>query len=332
VETRRTIRGANKGLCALLALMGFSCTPALATTTYHVQILSNGPACGAKFVIDLLSSDGITNEARIFGYTSNGGRDSVETWGGPVSGPLVGEGSGSDSTIIEDRWFENRLTILSDSLGTVVNFGINLTESAPADTIGPDQLSMYYVRRAEATPMPSDDPLGAEALFAIDITGVSGGVLTAYTPAVYRSADSIIVDLRWFCPTGGGGGCENPPCEIEDELGSGGDDQSAAGGVREEQIDFPLALEHPRPSPSQGRTTITWSVPKAEEGHPFELSLFDVAGRKVLTLEQGIATAGKFRKELSLDRAPGVRLRNGVFFLRLNVGSNSIRRTLVFAR
>lgn len=306
--------------------------PAFAITSYYVQILSNGPSCGAKLVLDFTSSDAMTNEVRLFNYLTNGGRDSVEAVGGPVYGPLVGDGTESDSTIIEDRWFENCVAILSDSLGTVVNFQIKLTELAPADTTAPDQLSMYYLRRMESTPMPTDDPMGAEALFAIDITGASGGVLTTYTPAVFRSADSIIVDLGWFCPGGGGSGCEDPPCEIEDQLGSGGEEESAPGSVQMDKVDFPLGLERPRPSPSRGLMTLAWTIPRAEEGRPLDVSIFDVAGRRVLTLDEGIASPGRFVREVSFGSEIGTRLRNGVFFLRLKVGSYTLRRTLVFAR
>lgn len=135
------------------------------------------------------------------------------------------------------------------------------------------------------------------------------------------------------CPNLGSGGCggpEEPPCEIERPEGGGG--ESARGVAFEGAADLPLELERPQPSPSRGLCTLSWSIPEAEAGNSFELSLFDIAGRRVAMLAAGIAKAGRHSHELSFNADNGARLGNGVFFVRLRLGSQTLRRTVILAR
>jgi len=120
----------------------------------------------------------------------------------------------------------------------------------------------------------------------------------------------------------GGGGCPNPPCEIERP---GQARAVVAGGV-----DFPLQLVGVAPNPMQDRGTVAWSIPKAKVGEPFDVSLFDVAGRRVAKLTSGTATGGIFEHECSLRTQ--TKLPNGVFFVRLRVGRHVLNRTVVVSR
>ena len=123
-----------------------------------------------------------------------------------------------------------------------------------------------------------------------------------------------------------------PPCETELWGGGGEGEGAGARASREEEVDFPLDLSRLQPSPSRGASTVSWSVPRALAGAPFELSMFDVAGRKVVSLAKGTAEAGRFVRELSFRSDEGVSLRNGVFFVRLRIGSQSVLRTVVVSR
>lgn len=129
---------------------------------------------------------------------------------------------------------------------------------------------------------------------------------------------------------GGGGGCSFPPCETEGPGGAGG--ESARAIVLGDQTDFPLELRLPQPNPSRGLSVVSWSIPRAQEGVRFELALFDIAGRRAATLAEGIARAGRFDREVSFSSDQGMAQRSGVYFVRLRVGSQVLRRTVVLAR
>jgi hypothetical protein len=77
---------------------------------------------------------------------------------------------------------------------------------------------------------------------------------------------------------------------------------------------------------------LTWSIPPSEDGRSFELALYDVGGRRVQTIAEGTARSGRFTNELTFASAGGAPLKSGVFFVRLRVGTQVIRRMIVLAR
>lgn len=97
-------------------------------------------------------------------------------------------------------------------------------------------------------------------------------------------------------------------------------------------VDYPLALEAAQPNPSRGAALIKWSVSRAEIGKPYELSLFDLAGRRVSTIAKGTAKAGQFAEKISFQSQQGRPLSNGMYFLRFRIGDQAIRRTVVLAQ
>jgi len=105
-----------------------------------------------------------------------------------------------------------------------------------------------------------------------------------------------------------------------------------AGMGREERVDFALALEWDGSNPSSGAGAVRWSIPQAQAGAALDLSLFDVAGRRVSTIARGPAEAGRFAQQLFFWSGAGRTLPNGVFFLRLRVGSEMLDRTVVLTR
>jgi len=118
------------------------------------------------------------------------------------------------------------------------------------------------------------------------------------------------------------------PCAIERQGGGA----SARRAPVAEGGDVVLSLGGPQPNPSTGRSTLTWSIPPSGEGRSFELSLYDVAGRRVQTIVVGTARSGRFTKDLNFTSAEGEPLKGGVFFVRLRLGDQILRRTVVLAR
>ena len=104
-----------------------------------------------------------------------------------------------------------------------------------------------------------------------------------------------------------------------------------ARAAREER-DYPLELGSEGPNPAKGDIRVSWSIPRAQAGGPYDLGLFDVAGRRVSIVSSGVAKAGKFTHQLSFRSQSGRQLPNGVFFLRLRLGDAVLKRTIVLVR
>ncbi len=73
----------------------------------------------------------------------------------------------------------------------------------------------------------------------------------------------------------------------------------------------PLALSAPRPNPSAGATSFTFSLPAAAE---VDLAIYDLRGRRVATLESGARGAGAHAARWDDAKAPA-----GIYFVRLGV-------------
>jgi parallel beta-helix repeat protein len=123
----------------------------------------------------------------------------------------------------------------------------------------------------------------------------------------------------------GGGGCVPPPCIFPERPRGNG------AVVWEDDAPFHLGLEGVTPNPSSGALTVSWSIADAQAGRAYELALFDVAGRRVLKIDSGIAAAGRFTQKVSFA-GNGPALANGLFFLRLRVGNQVLKRTVVLTR
>lgn len=122
---------------------------------------------------------------------------------------------------------------------------------------------------------------------------------------------------------GEGGGCSPPPCQIE-RPGRTGSVVAA-----KEEVDFPLALGWAGANPSSGVGGVSWSIPRAQVGAPYELATFDVAGRRIATIAKGSARPGRFAEEVSFRGDQGRPTPSGVVFIRLRVGREIISRTVV---
>jgi parallel beta-helix repeat protein len=101
---------------------------------------------------------------------------------------------------------------------------------------------------------------------------------------------------------------------------------------RGEASDLPLELDWSGDNPVRGAGRVIWSVPRAQEGESFDLSAFDVAGRRVMTVASGSARAGSHAAEVDFRAASGARLPSGVLFLRLKVGSEVRAKAVVVTR
>ncbi len=105
------------------------------------------------------------------------------------------------------------------------------------------------------------------------------------------------------------------------------------GGFRAKPVaddaELTLALAIPDPSPARGSTRIGYSIPADLRGKALDLSVLDVAGRRVSTVFKGVAESGRFSPEFRFVSDAGDRMHPGVYFVRLRIGDQTLRRTIV---
>jgi hypothetical protein len=83
-----------------------------------------------------------------------------------------------------------------------------------------------------------------------------------------------------------------------------------------------FALENPYPNPSGGRATLKYAVPEEAD---LTIAVYDVLGRRVVTLADGKKAAGTYRARLD-----GSRLSSGVYFARMEAeGFRETRRLTI---
>lgn len=118
---------------------------------------------------------------------------------------------------------------------------------------------------------------------------------------------SNTVNARTPCPPGG---CDEP-------------EFTAAPVMRT------LALSAPAPNPSGGRFSLDFALPADAPGASFDLAVYDLAGRRVRTIDGGPVRAGRHTASLDARESDGRRLDPGVYFVRLTLGDRRVSRVLV---
>jgi peptidase C25-like protein/VCBS repeat protein len=89
-----------------------------------------------------------------------------------------------------------------------------------------------------------------------------------------------------------------------------------------------IELSRPEPNPARAITRFRWAVPAAEAGADLDLSVYDLAGRRLATLASGLAREGRFAQEWDLRAEDGARVGSGIYFLRLRLGTTTTSRKL----
>ncbi len=124
-------------------------------------------------------------------------------------------------------------------------------------------------------------------------------------------------------------------CNTGDMMAGPGDAEAALGataevGEKADVIEFSLGA--PRPNPGRDLVRLTFAVPGRAEGLPYDLGVFDVAGRRVASLDAGIAKTGRFTAEWDLRGAAAGSVGGGIYFIRLRLGEEQQVRAVTVAR
>jgi hypothetical protein len=99
---------------------------------------------------------------------------------------------------------------------------------------------------------------------------------------------------------------------------------TAGSDERPEQLPQEIRLQAAYPNPFNPSTTIAYDLPKASH---ISLRVFDLLGREVVVLKDGLVEAGTHR--LTFD---GTSLASGIYFARLEAGEFSQTRKLMLLK
>jgi hypothetical protein len=122
-------------------------------------------------------------------------------------------------------------------------------------------------------------------------------------------------------------------CDEQGMMAGGGGEESSMASLEElgvqQGVDYPLSLSVLGPNPARSLDGVVFAIPKAMNGSPYELSLFDVSGRRVMTAGSGAARAGWWLQPLPVAGDHSRDLSAGVYFLRLVVANRTLTRTVI---
>lgn len=116
--------------------------------------------------------------------------------------------------------------------------------------------------------------------------------------------------------------CPKPPIMCEDIEG-------ARGVVAEMGMPNVLELSEPQPNPARTSVRLRFGIPAEFSGRTYDLSVFDLSGRRVATLGHGASRTGYQETTWNLRGNDGVRLAQGVYFLNLRLPGRTIQRRIV---
>jgi hypothetical protein len=104
------------------------------------------------------------------------------------------------------------------------------------------------------------------------------------------------------------------------------------GGAAPRSVVTELELGIPSPSPARDRIAVSFAIPADLAGLPYDLTLYDVAGRRLHCFERGLGKEGPSSGQWNLVRDQAQAVGAGVYFLRLTSGLKQLTRAVVVVR
>jgi hypothetical protein len=269
---------------------------ALATTQYHLRVHAL-PQIPQRFVFSLTCSDS-SNQVMILDAQHDGVGDVTSTEGGPLVGRLIGGYNPADTTIIVGGTFYSEISLLVQSF-TQFDCGLEVTEEAPQLGVATSQFALYWRDQDDDVRIATDDPLGADALAAIDITGAPGGELSVFYPLTFVAPDTLLL---------------------------AGDVVGVPRPARE-----PERLRFSSIAPNPAREGVRFAFELSRQGI-VRLRVYDVAGRLVAEPLRTTCAAGSVSLEWNGRGRSGRPEPAGVYVAELRFGTQTAVRRFVFAR
>lgn len=227
--------------------------------------------------------------------------------------------------------------------GSIVEAGVDdfslIGCSSQADTTAPS-VTVITPNGGELYLGGDDTPYPVEWSATDDVGIVATHVLlsldggSTYPDTIVTGA--IASPYDWFVPVY----YDSEACRVKvvcvDAAYNEGSDESDAdfeikslSGVESGELPATVVLMQNRPSPFEGSTLIEFGLPCAAE---VSLAVFDVSGRRVATLAEGLHEAGYHQVTWSGSGAGGAGVSPGVYFYRLVTGYSVLTRKMLVVK
>jgi hypothetical protein len=181
-------------LSLLLLLYCGTHASAFGDTLLNVSINTSAiNGSSGKLVFDLtVNAPGTGDHAIIENFSAPGATLGLpETLGGLVSGDLILGLNPAPFTIIDGDFFFNELTLNFIKFSNSLTFVLDLPNLAPLGGNPPDEFALFMLNKAGLPLFPTGDPLGANALFTVDV-GSPSSLITVFSPTT-RSGNNLSV-------------------------------------------------------------------------------------------------------------------------------------------
>jgi hypothetical protein len=133
--------------------------------------------------IDFLADTATFHEVTIRDFSTDGTTGLPETEGGLVTGDLIELENPADFTEIDNGFFFNQVIIPFTRFGKEIVFTLQTQDGPVSDGGLPSEVSVFLLDEDRNALFPTGDPLGADALLALCITGDPDGDLQVFSPA-----------------------------------------------------------------------------------------------------------------------------------------------------
>jgi hypothetical protein len=201
---------------------------------------------------------------------------------------------------------------------------IQLTWTAPGDDGMTGTATMYDVLRSTAPIGPGS---GGTVIAELTPSGPGGTPEVYYdevgkcSPRYYyavHARDDVGNWADWGNSPWGKTACPHPPAQCFDDFGS------SVAAVPEAGLTL-----LPAHNPVQDRLSLSLGIPHRLDRQDFDLGVFDLNGRRLVTLGSGQTAFGTSDVNWDLRTSDGARVQPGVYFVRLRVGTERLTRTIV---
>jgi hypothetical protein len=277
--------------CGTLALT--LCVPsANALTRYELRAV--GAAADTLHLVFALTCSDSSNALMILDAGHDGWRE-IATTGGPVMGDLLTSSNPAATTRMVGGAFYDDIDL---RLVGFTGFQCRLepTEVPPPEGLPTSQVALYLMDDAGAV-IPTTDPIGADVLAALDISGSAGGELSVFYPLAFVPPDTLFLDL------------DAPLVEVDTSPPSGR-----------------LRLLSVAPNPTVGIVKVTFELPSAG---PVRMQVFDVQGRLVAEPLEGVRAAGRNSVAWDMRDRSRRRVAAGLYIVEVRFGRQSVVRKFI---
>jgi len=162
----------------------------------------------------------------------------------------------------------------------------------------------------------------AEAIDAIE-NAINTGVNVGYWKDIADNINNGIGILAVACPDGDDLFRNLPGCE-----------SMAPGMIGSTNFDGVETLStRPFPNPvTSGTASFIWFIPTGTASASVGITIFDVTGRVVRTMDLGVQSPGEHAVDWDLRDEDGGNIPSGIYFYRLNVGQETVTEKLMVVR